>query len=155
MKIRSVTFNNRKKAFSVLAEGRTYWFPYSRTEAMPTREDPVVSVIVDPELARQGFTFTLRSGKEDSVLLDQVLDYNRDPTYLRDGLLYSLTIEAQRRVASSRLSRREIVRRLGTSASQFYRLLDQTNRSKSIDQMLTLLNVLDCDARIVVEARCA
>jgi hypothetical protein len=75
--------------------------------------------------------------------------------YLRDLLLYKLTLEAQKRVASSRLSRREIIRRLGTSAAQFYRLLDQTNYRKSIDQLLSLLHVLDCDVEIIVRAKSA
>jgi hypothetical protein len=55
------------------------------------------------------------------------LEYNRDPNYLRDLMLYKLTIEAQRRIAGSPLSKREIIRRLGTSTTQLYRLLDQTN----------------------------
>ncbi len=53
------------------------------------------------------------------------------------------------------LSKREIIRRLGTSAAQFYRLLDQTNDTKSVDQMLRLLNVLDCDVDLVVHAKTA
>jgi hypothetical protein len=51
----------------------------------------------------------------------------------------------------SRLSRREIIRRLGTSASQFYRLLDQTYYEKSVDQMLALLTVLGCQVNVTVE----
>jgi len=73
------------------------------------------------------------------VHVEQVLEYNQDPTYLRDLLLYRLTLEAQKRVAKSPLSKREIVRRLGTSAAQLYRLLDQTNYRKSVDQLLALL----------------
>jgi hypothetical protein len=74
---------------------------------------------------------------------------------LRNLLLYKLTLEAQKRVAVSALSKREIVRRLGTSAAQLYRLLDQTNDRKSIDQLLLLLNVLECDVDLVVRARSA
>ncbi|MBI2369746.1 MAG: hypothetical protein HYV08_05825 [Deltaproteobacteria bacterium] len=58
--------------------------------------------------------------------MEQVLEYNRDPNYLRDLLLYRLTLEAQRRINASPPSKREIIRRLGTSAAQLYRLLDQT-----------------------------
>jgi predicted XRE-type DNA-binding protein len=70
-------------------------------------------------------------------------------------MLYDLTLEAQRRLAASRLAKREVIRRLGTSASQFYRLLDQTNYRKSIDQLLVLLHVLDCDVRVVVRKKTA
>ena len=88
------------------------------------------------------------------MLLEQVLEYNQDPSYLRTSFS-RLTLEAQKRVAGSPLSKREIVRRLGTSAAQLYRLLDQTNYSKSVDQLLALLQVLDCDVDLVVRARTA
>ena len=67
--------------------------------------------------------------------------------------MYKLTLEAQRRVEKSALSKREIIRRLGTSATQVYRLLDQTNYRKSVDQLLSLLQVLDCDVELVVGPR--
>ena len=84
-----------------------------------------------------------------------MLEYNKDPDHLRDQLLYSLTLEAQKRVAASPLSRREIIRRLGTSATQFYRLLDQTNYRKSVDQLVSLLQILDCDVQLVVRSKTA
>ena len=84
-----------------------------------------------------------------------MLEYNQHPGYLRDLLLYKLTLEAQKRVEESALSKREIIRRLGTSAAQFYRLLDQTNYRKSVDQVLNLLHVLDCDVDLVVKSKSA
>jgi hypothetical protein len=86
---------------------------------------------------------------------DDPVAYNRDPGHLRDRLLYALTLEAQKRVKASALSRRELIRRLGTSATQFYRLLDQTNYRKSVDQLLSLLQLLDCEVRLVVRSRTA
>ncbi len=56
---------------------------------------------------------------------------------------------------TSQLSKREVIRRLGTSATQLYRLLDQTNYRKSVDQVLSLLQVLDCDVDLVVRAKTA
>ena len=155
MKIIAVRANPRRRAFEIDIPGQTYSFPYARCEPVPTRVDPVAAVFVDPELALEAFTFLLKSGAEGSVHVDQVRDYNRDPSYLRDMLLYNLTLEAQARVAATSLSKREIIRRLATSATQFYRLLDQTNYSKSVDQMLRLLNVLDCEVDLVCRARSA
>lgn len=155
MKIRSVKHNNRKKAFEVKLGARRLIFPYSKSEPRPTSEDPVQRVFVDPEIGREGFTYVLASGQEGTVHADDVLEYNNDPSYLRDILLYRLTIEAQKRLEKSGLSRREIIRRLGTSPAQLYRLLDQTNYQKSIDQVLSLLRVLDCDVDFVVRARTA
>jgi hypothetical protein len=62
-------------------------------------------------------------------------------------------LAAQERVKNSSLSKRELIRRLGTSAAQFYRLLDQTNYSKSADQLLALLSVLDCDVELIVKKK--
>lgn len=155
MKVRNVVHNNRKKGFQVRASAASYWFPYAKLEVRPTSRDPVVSVCADKELGREGFTYTLRSGKEGTVHIGQVLEYNKDPGYLRDLLLHKLSLEAQERVKRSALSRREIIRRLGTSPAQFYRLLDQTNYRKSIDQVLSLLHVLDCEVDLVVRAKSA
>ena len=155
MKIRSVKFNNKRKNFEVAASGKTYVFPYVKARPSPTSDDPVTRVYVDKELGGEGFTYELQSGKTGTVHVEQVLEYNRDPNYLRDLMLYKLTLEAQRRIAESPLSKREIIRRLGTSATQLYRLLDQTNYKKSLDQLVSLLQLLECDVDLVVRAKYA
>ena len=153
MKILSVTHNNRKKAFQVKTSKKTFEFPYSRVDPQPSASDPISRLSVDRELGREGFSYVLASGREGTVHSGQVLEYNQDPSYLRDALLYKLTIEAQKRVTVSPLSKREMIRRLGTSATQFYRLLDQKNYRKSVDQLLSLLHVLDCDVDLQVRTR--
>lgn len=155
MKIRRAVANNRRKTFEITAGRRRLCFPYAKAKPQPSAEDPVKNVEVDPELGREAFTYTLRSGREGTVHIDDVLEYNEDPTTLRDLLLYKLTIEAQDRLQKSPLSRREIIRRLGTSPTQFYRLLDQTNYRKSVDQMLALLHILDCRVDVVIKDRLA
>ena len=134
---------------------RTLSFPYIKAEPRPTASDPVDEVSVDRELGREAFVYVLKSGADGTIHVDQVLEYNQDPGYLRDLLLYRLTLEAQKWVEESALSKREIIRRLGTSATQFYRLLDQTNYRKSVDQVLNLLHVLDCDVDLVVKSKSA
>ena len=153
MKIRKVKPNNRKKAFEIETSTRSFQFPYSKAVPRPTGTDPITDVVVDKELGREAFTYVLKSGREGTVHVEQVLDYNEDPTYMRDAMLYSLTIEAQKRVKASPLSKREIIRRLGTSAAQFYRLLDQANYKTSIDQLLSLLHILDCSVDLKVRAK--
>lgn len=155
MKIRRVKANNRRKAFEVTAAKRRLLFPFSRLEVQPTSDDPIAKVFVDQELGAEGFTYVLQSGLEGTVHIDDVLEYNQDPDYLRDLLLYRLTLEAQKAVATTPLARREIIRRLDTSPAQLYRLLDQTNYRKSVDQLLRLLQVLDCDVELVVRAKSA
>lgn len=155
MKIRRVAANARAQAFRVQLGNRGYPFPFARATPRPTSRDPVARVWIDAEIAREGFSYVLASGKEGTIHGEQVLEYNDDPALLRDRALYLLTIEARERLAKADLSKREIIRRLGTSASQLYRLIDQTNYRKSIDQMLALLHVLGCDVEIVVRAKTA
>ena len=155
MKVTSVTANNRKRAFEVKTRRGEWLFPYSKAEPEPTTSDPLVELYVDPELGREGFTYLLASGAEGSVLVDHVLDYNEEPGYMRDLLLHNLTAEALERIEASPLSKREIIRRLGTSPAQFYRLIDPTNYRKSVDKMLALLQVLDCEIEVIVRAKSA
>jgi hypothetical protein len=151
VKIREVVANNRKKVFEVtVTGGRKLDYPYAKLRLKPDQSRRVAEAFVDPELAKEAFTYRLSSGEEDSVHIEQVLEYNSDPDYLKDLTLYELTLEAQERVDRSDLSKREIIRRLGTSAAQFYRLLDPTNYTKSIGQLLALLEVLDCEVEFVV-----
>lgn len=151
MKIRKIDANNRKGEFRVVTHsGDTYVFPYVKAEPRPESADKVADAYVDRELGREAFTYVLESGDGGSVHLDQVLEYNEDPTYLRDLLIYQLTVEARKRVEESGLSRRELARRLKTSVPQLYRLLDTANTKKSINQLVSLLQVLDCSIDLVV-----
>lgn len=155
MKIRSVGVNNRRKEFIVRAGSRTLVYPYARLHARPTPGNRVAEAHVDKDLASEGFTYTLESGKAGTVHIEQVLEYNQDPRHFKELLLYKLTIEARKRIESVALSKREIIRRLGTSATQFYRLLDQSNSRKSIGQMMALLHILDCEVDLVVRKKSA
>jgi len=155
VRIEAVKANGRRRAFEVTLPEGARTFPYARCAPAPSAKDPVVSAYVDPELGHEGFTYVLKSGVEGSIHVEQVLDYHRDPAYLRDLLVYRLTLEARDRLETSGLSTREVIRRLNTSATQLYRLLDPTNRTNTLDQMLRLLAALDCEVDVVVHARSA
>src|SRR5438105_4128809 len=79
VKVRRVRINHRRKAFEVTLGGTRLFFPFAKLDVKPLGNDPVHDVYVDKELGSQGFTYTLRSGKEGSVLADHVLEYNKDP----------------------------------------------------------------------------
>ncbi len=153
MKIRAVRANNHRRAFEVRTRRGELPFPYAAAEPRPSAGDRVAEVHVDPELGREGFTYRLESGAEGSVHVDSVLEYNEDPNALADLLLHRLTVEAVERLERSGFSRREIARRLGTSATQLYRLLDPTNYRKSFHQLLALLHVLGCEVELRVRDR--
>ncbi len=152
MKILEVTPNNRKRAFEVGTPEGTYSFPYAKLDIEPSKDNPIRDVYPDPEAGCEAFTCVLESGDEDSVHLDAVLEYNRDPRIMSELLLHNLTVEALKAIEESKLSRRELIRRLGTSPSQFYRLLDPTCRGKSVGQMVALLHLLGRKVELVVRA---
>ena len=150
MNIRSIKANNHKKVFEVRTYKRAYDYPYAKLDLRPTNANPLADVFVDDELGNEAFTYTLTSGDEDTIHIDRVLEQNRDPAYMRDLLLYKLTIEAKKQVKESGLSVRNISKMLGTSATQYYRLLDAENYRKSMDQMMNLFAVLGCDVDLTV-----
>lgn len=151
MKIRSLKANNHKKAFELRTYKDRYEYPYAMLDTQPTDDDKIVNAYVDPELGNEAFTYELASGVEDSIHIDRVLEYNREPSYMRDLLLYKLTLEAKKLVESSPVGIRELSRRLGTSPTQIYRILDEENNRKSIDRVFELLSVLQCRIDVYVE----
>jgi hypothetical protein len=154
MKIRDVTVNNRKSEFSITnRSGQEFCYPYQKTDPQPTVNDRIQEVYVDKELASEAFTFALESGEEGSVHIEQILEYNEDPDYFTNLLIYRLTLEALKHVDASALSRRQLAKRLKTSVPQLYRLLDPANTNKSMKQLVALLHVLDCDVDLVINER--
>jgi hypothetical protein len=155
MKIRGVRNHPRRRAFEVRTARGGFTFPYDRCIPQPRVGDAVKALSIDDDTGRETFSYTLESGKTGVVHIEKVLDHNEEPAYMHQALLYRLTLDAVAKLKASPLSKREVVRRLGTSPSQLYRLLDPTNSRKSVDRMLGLLRVLGCDVDIVVRPRAA
>ena len=101
-------------------------------------------------MGNEAITYVLNSGDEGSLHIDQILEYNKDPGYMADLLTYKLTLEALDGIENSGLSRRQIAKRLKTSVPQLYRLLAPANTSKSINQPVALLHVLNRKVDLVV-----
>jgi hypothetical protein len=121
--------NNRRRDFTVRLGASSYRYPYTRLETPPAPGDHVVTARVDPELGREGFSYTFASGAAGTIDGEQVLDYNKDPQYLRDVLLHELTLAAEQRL--------------------------RTNTRKSVDEVLALLGVLECEVQVSVCAKSA
>lgn len=154
MKIQKVAINQRKKAFEVETSKGSLSLPFSKLKLKPSTKDRIKTVYVDAELGNRAITYALASGKEDSLHLDAFLDYNRDPDFMRNATLHDLTVRAVQLLRESGLSKHELIRRLKTSPSQLYRLLDTSNYRKSVDGMLRLLSALGyrLDVKLVKEA---
>ena len=156
MKIRSIKSNARKNEFTVVTySGAEYAFPFSKCDPKPSSEDRVEELWVDKELGKEAFTYTLASGAEGSVHIEHVLEFNEDPRYLANLLTYKLSLEAQKCLKETELSRRQLAKQLKTSVPQLYRLLDPSNTTKSMSQLVALLHILDCDVDVVVRKKSA
>jgi DNA-binding TFAR19-related protein (PDSD5 family) len=154
VKIVSLKADNRKKEFVLFTEtGARYALPYAQCVPAPRPGNRLLEFFIDDELANEAFSYRLQSGSEGSVHVEQVLEYNEEPEYLAELLLYRLSVEARKRIDKSKLSRRQIARQLNTSVPQLYRLLDPANTGKSMKQLVALLHVLDCDVDLVVRKR--
>ena len=155
MKIRSVRHNNRKKVFEVGTSTKKLVFPFSKATPTPTIRRPSHGALRRPRGWPRGVYLRppLRPHRHGARRAGARIQPGSDAP--PRSPVYRLTLEAQKRVAESPLSKREIVRRLGTSAAQLYRLLDQTNYRKSVDQVLALLQVLNCDVDLVVRTKTA
>jgi hypothetical protein len=153
MKIVRVRANSRKRQFEVDTRKRTLVFPFAHADPAPSPKDPLKEVFVDAELGREALTYSLASGAEGTVHLDSILEYNQDPNYMAELALYQLTTEARKKFDASSLSAREVARRLSTSPTQLYRLLDPANYAKSMRQLLSLLYVLGYDVEVEVKHR--
>jgi hypothetical protein len=150
VKIRAVTANNRMKVFELRLGRGGLSYPYAKLPHPPTATDPVADVFPDPDAGSEAFTYRLASGVEDTVHLDAVLEYNQDPGYLNGLLVHQLRVEALKAIAESTLAKRELCRRLGTSPSQLYRLLDSRRSGTSAGQLLAILHLLGREVEVVV-----
>ncbi len=149
MKIKKIKTNNKKNCFELETSKDRYTFPFSKLDPKPHSKNKILEVYIDPELDYTGVTYTLESGEKNSFLLDQVMEYNKDSEYMRRQHLYLLTDQVLNLIDKSKISKREIIRRMQTSPTQFYRLLSTTNYNKTIDQMIKLLSALDCHVKMV------
>lgn len=156
MTLKGFSVNNRKREFVLDTPRGVFSYPFVKADPPPTADDPIVDVFLDiEELGGDGITYFLKSGAEGTVLEDMAYDYNSEPRYVREAMLHQLTVQARDALAESKLAKREVMRRLGTSASQLYRLLDAANYDKTIDSMIALLFVLGREVDLVVRPRSA
>jgi len=126
-------------------------FPYAKLRLKPEPDNPIIEAFPDPELGNECFTYFLASGETDSIHLDNVKALNRDPESMVDLFLFDLTVEALESIEESGMGIRQLARMMDTSPAQIYRLLETTNYSKSIGQMIRLLYLLGKDVRLEVK----
>jgi len=80
-------------------------FPYSKADPAPAAADQIATCSSTTNSAAR-IHLRLASGAKLGPRRP-VLEYNQDPAHLRDLLLYELTLEAQKCLQASALSKRE------------------------------------------------
>lgn len=146
MKVSEARIDLRKKELVIKAGRRTYRYPFGLVSA----DDPVTAVEADAETGNEAITCCLASGATRTIHLDDIRAHLGDAAFLREQLLYQMTLKAQQQIREKRLAKRAICRMLGTSPAQVYRLLDQTCYTKTVDQMLRLLQALGCTVTLQI-----
>ena len=154
MKIQSVVANNRRRAFEVHTRRDTFVFPYAKDEADPLGRRSDRRGLRGPRArTRRVYTTGLPQGRRALCISIPVLEDTVDPAYMAELTVYRLTLEAKERYESSGLSAREVARLLDTSPTQLYRLLDPTNYTKSLKQLVSLLYLLGGEVEVEVRSR--
>ena len=153
MKVKSVKANNRARRLELTCASGTHHFPYAQLRPAPSASNPLVEVFVDAELAREGVTYRLRDGAEQSLLLDEVLFFNQEPEYMRELIVREASALAGRLLSETPLSGRAIARQLGTTSAQIKRLADPNQTTNRLENVLALLHVLDARIELRVVPR--
>lgn len=139
-KFKSVEYDNKKKVFYLeYASGLKIECPYS---ALGIKKS-IVEAAPDKESGCHSFYFDLENGKREIVPFDQPLYIVQNPEYVREQTLYEVTKQLNEFIKKSKISKRELARRLRTSLSQLSRLLDTTNYKKELSRLIELAAMLN------------
>ncbi|MBI4365886.1 MAG: hypothetical protein HY543_03615 [Deltaproteobacteria bacterium] len=139
-KFHAVAHDNRKKVFYLrYTSGLQIECPYSALGI----HGKVVEAAPDSEVGRHSFYFILANGKKECVPFDQPLHIAQHPEYVKEQTLYEVTKQLCQFITQSKVPKRELARRLGTSLSQLGRLLDTTNYNKDLARLIELAAMLN------------
>lgn len=125
-------------------------FPFANADPALPHQDAIETLFIDTEAARAAFTYVLGSGREGTIHVEQVLEYNLDPTYLRALLLYRLTRRSPEHNRRTTVIEAEIdapAQDIGCAVESPSR---QTNNRKSVERLIRVLYVLGRDVDLVV-----
>ncbi len=153
MKVKSVKANNRARRLELTTSRGVHHFPYAQLDPVPTSDNRIEDVFVDREIAREGVTYRLEDGAEQSLLLDQVLFFNHEPDYMRELLVRKASALAGRLLQETPLSTRAVARLLATNSAQVNRLADPNTTTNHLENVLALLHVLDAEIELRVTPR--
>lgn len=152
-KIRTVSFSNRKREFYVGVGKELYVVSYSYFSPSIFEGAIIAKAAPDPEQGNTGVEFHLKSGEVGWFHLDHVLAYVGDPEYWRKMTLYNVSLKAQKLFQEKKMSVRGLARAMNTSTAQIYRLLNQANYDKTLDQMFKVIKILGGDVHVDITSK--
>lgn len=139
-KFKKVVMDNKKKVFHLkYTSGLDIECPYSALGISGN----IVEAAPDKEVGHHSFYFVTAEGQKNFVPFDQPLHIAQNPEYVKEQTLYAVTKEVNALIIKSKVSKRELARRLGTSLSQLARLLDATNYRKELARLIEIAAMLD------------
>lgn len=139
-KFRKVRLDNKKRVFHLEYTSRLkVECPYSSLGI----RGKVIEAAPDPETGHHSFYFVLENGKKNYVPFDQPLHIIQNPEYVKERTLYEMTKRLNEFIRKAGVPKRELARRLGTSMSQFARLLDTTNYKKELLRLVEIAAMLN------------
>ena len=137
---KKVAYDNKKRVFHLeYTTDLKLDCPYS---ALGIR-NKVVEAGPDSEVGGHSFYFVLDNGKKDYVPYDQPLHIVQNPEYVKEQALYEDTRQLNEFIEKAGISKRELARRLGTSMSQLFRLLDAPNYKKELSRLIEIAAMMD------------
>jgi hypothetical protein len=143
----------RARAFIVHLGPRKLLYPFALLSPQPSIKDRFVRSFGDEKLGQQAIWYVLQSGKQGFLSAEQVLTFYREPSDVKALVLWQLTLAAIEHLKQTGLSRRQILRRMRTSAAQLDRILDASNVHKTVDSVLALLEVLGYEVEVTVRPK--
>ena len=139
-KFKKVEFNNKKKVFILTyTSGLKIECPYSALKI----NKKVIEAAPDKEVGGHSFYFVLENGHKDYVPYDQPLHIVQNLEYVKHEILFEITLQVNKIIKRSKISKRELARRLNTSLSQLNRLLDTTNYNKELSRFIEIAVILE------------
>ncbi|MEK7790662.1 MAG: hypothetical protein AAB309_03445 [Deltaproteobacteria bacterium] len=149
-KIKSVSFNNRKKLLDVTyTSGHKVSIHYSSLGIRKNLND----AWIDPESGKRSIGLELSDGSVDYMPYDQPLAIVKDPNFLLQSHIEALIATIKLIIKRKRISKRYLAHQLNTSDNQIQRLLNPAILNKNLKQLYAIANLLDLDLKIDAEDR--
>jgi len=149
-KIKSVTFNNRKKQLEIMyTSDRKISIHYRSLGIRKNLSD----AWVDKESRGRSIGLELSDGTVDYMPYDQPFAIVKDPDFLLQSHIEALIATIKLAIKKKGISKRYLANQLNTSDNQIQRLLNPRILNKNLKQLYAIAGLLNLDLKIDAEYR--